>query len=156
LKLGSIDLVVSNRPKDSPRDRKTPRGATLNKIEKAFGKWLERCDKNAENLALFFFCGHGLQKDSMLILPSDFDSSAVSPCARAIDFDALYRGTTNCKAKWQFFIIDACRQWTHSMLQDINTSGVKLGRANVAKQKKRTVAQLYGSGEGLMAFGDRT
>jgi hypothetical protein len=72
----------------------------------------------------------------------------------AIDFDATYRGMSGCAAKTQYFVIDACRQWTQSILQDLNTSGVPLRRANIRQQKPRTAPKLYGAASSLAAFGN--
>jgi len=105
-------------------------------------------------VAVFYFCGHGLQKDVTLLLPEDFGSNKNAPWVKAIDFDATYRGMSNCAAKSQYFIVDACRQWTQGLLQDLNTSGVALGRFDIRQQKSRTAPKLYGTSSGLASFGD--
>jgi hypothetical protein len=151
VKLGTIELLASRIPDGT--DRKPNRAtATLAAIVSAYDRWFKRCNANPNNIAVFYFCGHGLQKDNMLLLPADF--SEKSPWATAIDFDATYRSMSNCAAKSQYFIIDACRQWTQLMLQDLHTSGVPLGRHDIKQQKLRTAPRLFATALGLPAFGD--
>jgi hypothetical protein len=151
VKLGTIELLVSRIPHAT--NRKSGRGsATLAGIISAYDRWFKRCNANPNNIAVFYFCGHGLQKDNMLLLPADF--SERSPWAKAIDFDLTYRGMSTCAAKSQYFIIDACRQWTQVMLQDLHTGGVPLGRHDVKQHKLRTAPRLFATAVDLPAFGD--
>jgi hypothetical protein len=154
VKLGSVDVLVSPIPDGAARQGKRRHmTATLGAIEKAYERWFDRCNANPDNVALFYFCGHGLQKDATLLLPADFGSSARSPWTRAIDFDATYRGMSNCAAQSQYFIIDTCRQWTQSLVQDLNAGGVRLGRSDITQQKPRMAPRLFGTAAGLAAFG---
>src|SRR5690348_1004793 len=57
--LGSVELLVSPAPGGAlppwPAE-----GATLANVRAAYKRWLARCDLNPGNLALFYYCGHGV------------------------------------------------------------------------------------------------
>jgi hypothetical protein len=150
MKLGSVDLLVAPVPKNGVIAKTSP--GHMQSIGAAFDTWFERCNENAENVALFYFCGHGLQKDALLLLPEDFGIQKNNPWMHAIDFNATYRGMSNCAAQTQYFIIDACRQWSQSFVNDLNARGVPLGRSDIRKQKPRLAPALYGAASGLAAL----
>ncbi|WP_439402655.1 caspase family protein [Bradyrhizobium sp. DASA03068] len=152
VKLGSVDLLVAPVPAQGAVAQ-APSGH-LEAIAAAFDTWYDRCNQSSENVAVFYFCGHGLQKDALLLLPENFGIFRNNPWMHAIDFDATFAGMSNCAARTQYFIIDACRQWPQSVVQDLNVSGVALGRADIWKQKRRYAPVLYGAATGLPAFGD--
>lgn len=151
-KLGSVDLIVAPVPPAGHAPKAL--AGSLETIGEAFDGWFDRCNTNTQNVALFYFCGHGLQKDNLLLLAENFGSVKNAPWMHAIDFDATYRGMSNCSAQTQYFIIDACRQWSQGLLQDLNTSGVSLLRADIRNQRPRTAVKLYGAASSLAAFGD--
>jgi hypothetical protein len=152
VKLGSVDLLVA--PVPAPEATAQAPSGHLEAIGAAFDAWYDRCDESSENVALFYFCGHGLQKDVLLLLPENFGTFKNCPWMHAINFDATYAGMSNCAARTQYYIIDACRQWPQSVVQDLNTSGVAFGRADIWRQKRRYAPVLFGAATGLPAFGD--
>jgi len=124
-------------------------------LANAFKRWSDRCDLNERNVGVFYFCGHGLQKINMLILPEDFGSVVANPWATAIDFDQTYKSMSQCVAKTQVYIVDACRQVTSTMIDESTVSGQPLRRAYSSRPKTiRTAPKLYATAEGLPAFGD--
>jgi hypothetical protein len=150
VKLGSVNLVVAPVPANGAAAAPAP--GSLHAIMIAFNDWFGRCNKNGDNIALFYFCGHGLQKDVLLLLPEDFGEQKHNPWTQMIDFDATYRGMANCAAKTQYFIVDACREWSEDYVLDSNVRGVALGRADLRKQGARLAPTLFGAAPGLAAL----
>lgn len=150
--LGSVDLLVAPVPANGAAEQVS--SGHLDAIGASFDTWFDRCNESSQNVAFFYFCGHGLQKDALLLLPENFGVFKNSPWMHAIDFDATYLGMSNCAAQTQYFIIDACRQWSQSVVHDLNARGVPLGRADIRKQNPRIAPTLYGAATGLAAFGD--
>ena len=150
MKLGSVDLVVAPVPADGAAVASGP--GSLPVIMTAFNNWFGRCNTNVDNVALFYFCGHGLQKDALLLLPEDFGEQKYNPWTQMIDFHATYRGMANCAAKTQYFIVDACREWSEEFVLDLNVRGVALGRSDLRKQGARLAPALYGAAPGLAAL----
>jgi hypothetical protein len=156
--LGSVEMLLSDA---SGQQYTLPGGATveiedatMSRIQRAFTDWYNRCNADPGNLAFFYFCGHGLQKDAAILLPEDFAQNQLNPWFTAIDFDRTYRGMEQCAAQTQFYVIDACRNWSTSMLQDLDVEGQTLKRTIIGQQQQRTAPRLFATANGLPAFGD--
>lgn len=156
--LGSVELLLS----DSADQNYQPPGAnasiavaaaSMNSIEAAFNDWEGRCNTDANNIAIFYFCGHGLQNDSMLLLAEDFAANKNNPWSRAIDFTRTFRGMACNQAQTQYYVIDACRQFSSNLLHR-DAVGVPLKEFVFGQQKLRTAPTLFATGNGLPAFGD--
>ena len=57
-----------------------------------------RCDRDADNVGLFYFCGHGLESAGQMLLAEDFGVSSNRPWEAAIDFS----GRPHLVCKWKF------------------------------------------------------
>jgi hypothetical protein len=76
--LGSIELLLS----PATINYELPDGgfkqvdaATTPNIQAAFNNWYARANKSEKNVAVFYFCGHGLESDVTLLLLEDFGSN---------------------------------------------------------------------------------
>lgn len=107
----SVDLLISCKQGDSLPDLygSAPRAATIDNIRGAFKEWLERCSAHQDNIAIFYFCGHGFQGDHQLLLASDFNRHSDEPFAQAFDFEKTRLALQQRPPRTQCFIIDACR-----------------------------------------------
>lgn len=115
--LGSIELLLSpapGAPEVLPGLAKTP--ATRPNIQAAYDAWKGRCDESEENVALFFYCGHGLSKERQFLLAEDFGFNPKNPWDGAFDFSTTREAFHGCKAQTQLFFVDACRQVPPEML----------------------------------------
>ena len=116
--LGSVQILLSKAPAGKevfPGEDIIP--ATIDNIQQEYEKWKERCSENPDNVAFFFFCGHGYEKDSMhYLLAEDFAKSTLKPFAGAFCFTETRVGFQSCQAKTQLFFIDSCRGLTEDML----------------------------------------
>jgi Caspase domain len=115
--LGSIELLLSPAPggKQVFGDA-AQQPATIANIKAAYWNWKARCDTDAGNIAIFFFCGHGLDKGEHYLLAEDFGEVPGNPWDATFAFDQTRRAFFNCKASTQLFFVDACRQVTADML----------------------------------------
>ncbi|KYC42434.1 hypothetical protein WA1_20945 [Scytonema hofmannii PCC 7110] len=124
--LGSVELLLSdvrgNTNFTVDRENVSIEAATLPNIEAAFRAWYKRCDSHS-NIAIFYFCGHGvnIQQESIL-LAEDFGADELAPYSNAMNIDQIYRGMLQCKAKTQCFFIDACNNGS--------VEGLRLENAN--------------------------
>ncbi|MGH2664771.1 caspase family protein [Flavobacterium sp.] len=116
--LGSIDVLLSvmpDFPEAFPGNVVEP--AIRNNISDAYWRWKDKCDTHEDNVALFFFCGHGLEKaGEQYLLAEDFGENPRSPWDGTFAFDMTRRAFSTCKAKTQIFMVDSCRQVTGDML----------------------------------------
>ena len=83
--------------------------ANIANIEQTFIDWHDRCDARDDNIAVFYFAGHGLYCTTQLLLAQDFLVNQATPLVAAIDYDQTFHEMARCQAKHQFFFIDACR-----------------------------------------------
>lgn len=116
--LGSVQILLSKAPEGKEvfpgQDLIT---ATIGNIQDEYEKWKKRCNEDSDNVAFFFFCGHGYEKDSLhLLLAEDFARSPLNPFSGAFCFTETRVGFQSCRAKTQLFFIDSCRGLTNDML----------------------------------------
>lgn len=102
--IASVALLTSEEGGDPEH------AATIGNIVKAVEEWYRRCDSDAKNLPIFYFCGHGLAAGGLLsLLAEDFGSNELSPLKGALDFNRLQIGMARCRPRQQVFLVDACR-----------------------------------------------
>lgn len=159
--LASLDLLVS----DASTDQFVPPGgasttiqrARFADIEAAIRAWFQR-GNHADDLLLFFYCGHGVACGlNMTLLPEDYGSLQAPPqmsLSLAIDFDGLYLGMDSCAARNQIFCIDACRVASGLLIRTQNFAGnpVIPGMAQISSPP-RNAPIYYGAVPGITAFG---
>ncbi|WP_328549887.1 caspase family protein [Streptomyces sp. NBC_00366] len=117
LPLRSIDLLMSYAPNTSLteeiedlRSNGKVRNPTIQIIKTAFKEWMDRCVDDPDNIALFYFCGHGLQDIDHVLLASDFGRSSLTPFDGAFSFELTQKACQQRLPKTQIFIIDSCRR----------------------------------------------
>ena len=120
--LGSLDLLISPVANDNfvlpnNHDDSTVKLPTFDVVENAYLEWKKRCDRNQDNIALFYFCGHGGQKGATLyLLCQDFGASEANIWRGSFDFTRSRDAFHACNAERQFFFVDACRKLTLGLL----------------------------------------
>ena len=75
--LGTVELLISS---NDPNDASfiavgmtvAVEEATFYNIQKAFDRWFMRCDRHVDNIGVFYFCGHGLEREKSWLLASDY------------------------------------------------------------------------------------
>lgn len=135
--------------------------ATLDNIKEAFDGWIARCAKFPNDIALFFFSGHGVEKEVSLLLPSDFGKLTGAagvhaqnrPFEQAIDLTTTHRLMSQCQVGTQCFFIDACRETPFQLLTSQEKPGVSLMGDLGASPLQRDAPLYQAAAEGMQAFG---
>jgi hypothetical protein len=119
--LGSLEMLVSGGPAaySLPGRKKKVKlqAADLGRVEVALRAWADRCDRNPDNLAVFYFCGHGVvsgQEQSLLL--QNFGQDTGSPFRDALAFSQFRVGMRSRRVRNQCFFVDACRSVSETYL----------------------------------------
>lgn len=109
--LGTVELLLSPTDyTDTAGGRRAVDDATFANISTAFDSWLARCDRNPDNIGIFYFCGHGLEREDAYLLASDHGDSHSRPWRNTIHFNATEQGVrAAARANTFCWLIDACR-----------------------------------------------
>jgi hypothetical protein len=151
--LGSVELLLSTAPVSPPPPWPAER-ATLANIRAAYKCWLARCDRNPGNLALFYYCGHGVEgPDRLAVLCEDFGADPDLVFGHAIDFVRAQSGMGSCKAGTRLFIADACREVRKEALAQLDFAPVALKDTRIADLARHEEPRLYATGRDRRAFG---
>jgi hypothetical protein len=83
--------------------------ATWNNVSAAAQAWRNRADSNPENVAIFFFCGHGLGDGvgtHLLLGDSGVDADLLR---QSLHVGSFRLAMGSCAAQKQIYLVDACR-----------------------------------------------
>ncbi|MEV0788651.1 caspase family protein [Kribbella sp. NPDC050459] len=91
--------------------------ATLEQMRAQALLWREEVCSDPDNVAFFYFAGHGVQRtrrDAVLLMEDFADSELGNPLAKAVDLQNLFRGMAPTAARPdmamnQLWFVDACR-----------------------------------------------
>jgi hypothetical protein len=103
-----------------------PTPPTFEAIRTAYQGWRLRGDRSKAETLLFFFCGHGIQRASMILLPEDFGAVPNNPFDTSIDISSSRLGTAPCLARTQVWLVDACRELPEGAKHIVDPKGRKL------------------------------
>jgi len=153
--LGSVELLTS-----PPIDFTLPNGvsqqssrATMSEIQMAFDRWYERSNSDAGNVAIFYFCGHGVMGRNLALLAEDYGVRPLAPFQTAIDLDVTWQGMGRCKAETQCFFIDSCRQATWVMQKQLTNPAIALVSSEFGGWSDRDAPCYMATGPGGSAYG---
>jgi Caspase domain len=98
----------------------------------ALGEWQQDCLGAADNVAVLYACGHGLQEtdDGGVVLVHDAGIQAGNPLDEGLDIEGVRRGLKGPNSpRHQWYFVDACRI-DEKKLDDFDTldGGIVLGR----------------------------
>lgn len=116
--LSTLDLLISAAPgdEDFSADSRRYELSTRRAIQGAFDRWWDRCNTDSDNVAIFYFCGHGMQATNQVLLAADFGSDG-NPWMNAFDFNKTRQAFRANRARTQIFFVDACREVTTSTVE---------------------------------------
>lgn len=143
--LGTVELLTSPGPPDG-----IPSMATFATV---FEKWYARCDTHEDNVALFYFCGHGVERESLFLLLEDVGRSPLSLLENALDVGQTYQGMARCRAREQYFFVDACREIPFQLLQQLSGNARVLVTPQLVGDQRRDTALVYATSGGAKAYG---
>ena len=124
-------------------------------IKDAFDQWYELCDQSADNVGIFYFCGHGFDPGTMTLLSQDFGVDQNNIWSQAIDFDTTYWAMVDNKAIAQCYFIDACREKPIETLYGRNFKPTPLRTSATLKGKGRAAPTLKAAIDGRKALAPR-
>jgi hypothetical protein len=118
--LATIDVLISPAPTDPEPGGSgiTFQDATIEGIQTAFDAWKKRCGSDADNVAIFYFCGHGLHSEEQILLASDFGRYS-NHFTGAFAFGSTREGFLQCPPRTQCFFVDACREVTVGVVETL-------------------------------------
>lgn len=123
--------------------------ARMPAVNRAVLDWMVRAGRNPDNLAVFFYCGHGLafgEAENALLL-EEFGGNAANPMADAIAFDSMRLGVMrHCAAKNQMHLIDACRTPpSRDFLEAYGhkATGEPIATAGLSRELRDKIAPVY-------------
>lgn len=111
LKLKSLEVLASSPTNCQKFDGTSVavEAPTIENIQAAASRWFDAANAHPENLAFFYFCGHGFSVgDVHSLLAQDFGLNVSDLSQQAFDPTRLVSGMLKCAANQQLFIIDAC------------------------------------------------
>ena len=114
--LGTLDLLISptNGPasfKDDNDELIAVEPAIMTNVSTAIKRWANEANSDAQNLAIFYFCGHGLSvglNNGLLVEDFGDDHSDWTILKNMINVDNLNLATDLIRGRKQCFFIDAC------------------------------------------------
>ena len=152
--LGSAELLLS--PADAYRmpDGSTVdvEGGTIDNIAAAFDRWLARCDRSEDNIAIWYLCGHGVMREVVALLAEDFGRSPHRPYEAAVDFTMTFEGLAKSKARRQLYLVDACREVMRSSLALQRIDATPLAVGTFERASHRDAPVLFASAEDDRAY----
>jgi hypothetical protein len=126
----------------------------MGNVRAACARWVKRCDAHPGNIAFFYFCGHGLSRETQYLLPEDFgDPASRDRWRNSIDFDGLRLGMRRCRAQTQLFFIDACREAPLGLLSQLTIKGEPMVTGATFADRVNCSAAFYATSQGRPAFG---
>ncbi|MFG1995325.1 caspase family protein [Actinoplanes sp. NPDC048988] len=76
----------------------------------AFRRWLRRCEASRDNVAIFYFCGHGWRHGDQLLLLEDLGEDPELVLANSVDLGVLRARMHLTGPRLQAYFVDACRE----------------------------------------------
>ena len=117
--LATVEMLLSpEQTYTLPDGTQIPvKASTRANIAQSFTRWKECAAAHDENIAVFYFCGHGKTGANDYLLPSDFGAvNRGNPWADAIDITETARALRRLASGPLYFFIDACRQASRDVL----------------------------------------
>lgn len=129
--------------------------ATMANVEAAFMNWRNACHSHADNVALFYFSGHGIASAHLLLLLEDFAADPLDLFKNALDFDGTHEALArSCQARTQCFFADACRQVTYEAMATVG-AGTTFGRADLTAKRAPYGPRFYATLPTTSAYAER-
>lgn len=157
--LATIDLLLSAA--DGEQSYRPEGGDTVavDMAEKealvaAIRAWRTRCDSHPGNVALFFFCGHGVGRGfDLALLARDFGAEPEQPFDHSIWFEGMKEAMRSCAATRQLYFVDACRVHSRNLMEDYAARLDSVMRVRTPFTIGLRQSTYYATTSGAPAFG---
>lgn len=152
--LGTIELLLGDGPfRRSDGTVFQVDQPVLQKLRTACSRWRERCDRDSGNVAIFYFCGHGIRGDDDFLLAQDFGSDNHRFWENTFRFRRTYNAMANSNARVQLYFVDACRNSPRRWLEEDTTLATGLLGTYPYTDKARDANILYSTSANQFAEG---
>jgi hypothetical protein len=152
--LGTVEVLLS------PGSETTVAGIkadvdlpTLQNTKDAFDAWYVRCDADPGNVAVLYFCGHGVQRESEFLLLEDFAAVSHRMLENSIDISHTFLGLASCAAGQQYVFVDACREIPYDLVTKLSGSAAVLAEPTLVGDRRSDKALLFATSGGQKAYG---
>ena len=158
--LGSIRLLIAPSTEEWAKIREVDASLVgsadhccFENVKNALWDWRADCARNSENVAWFYFAGHGVQaSDPSLMLLSHYNQRRSALLDEALSLQNVMDGmrvTGNFRdmAHTQHFVVDACRMWLDPKTALTSGAARKVWNSEEGRSEVdlREVATLLGS-----------
>ncbi len=154
--VASVDALLSSPAPltiDTPAGARAVGPATLDAIQGAFDAWLDRLKSHADNIGVFYFCGHGVMVSEHFLLAQDFGESSGRPWKKAFDISTTIRAVQREVPGAVYYFVDACREISRDVAVTIGGYPDALLTLDLGKRVVgKSVTAIYATGEGARAF----
>ncbi len=159
--LGSCRRVLSPSPTELAvmPPAGSYKAATLDNIRTEALEWRAECRSARDNVALFYFSGHGVQRtrQDAVLLAEDFGDSQGNPIFKSVDVNNLFDGMAPTVehpdiARTQFWFIDACRVLPSAFKNFETLLPTGIFDVGVADYDDRCAPIYFGSAPGGFAY----
>lgn len=157
--LATVDLLISDGSGDQTYLGSVGEAMQVEPPDKAamvtaIRAWRARCDENLGNLALFFFCGHGVGRGfDLALLARDYGSEPEQPFEHSIWFEGMKEAMRSCAATRQLFFVDACRVHSPNLIGDYAARLDSVMRVRTPFTAGLRQSVYYATTSGAPAFG---
>lgn len=130
--------------------------ANLANVKDAAGHWAHRVASNKDNLAVFYFCGHGASLGQKAALMLDDFGKPSTEFDGAIDLEVLRGTMRNSPAIQQVYLLDCCRTDADDLYSNEPSIGSRIvSVASLARGHNTPPQQfvLFPTIDGETAFG---
>lgn len=131
--LVSLSLLISEQQSQGytpPRPVRpavfNPPEVTLANVKLATRAWTERLSSHQDNMAVFYFCGHGASLGQQAALLLDDFGEPGAEFDGAIDFNILLGTMKNSPAIQQVYLLDCCRTNADDLYQNEPSIGSRV------------------------------
>lgn len=162
--LGKVQLLLSPSPGELQRDPGLAGAepATRESLRRAALAWREDCASDPENVAFFYFAGHGVVRtrwESVLLL-SDFADAPGNPLFNAVDVNNLFGGMAPTvarpdMARTQLWFLDACRVFPTQFDNFETLAASEVFEVELPDSDRRCAPVYFGASQGGAAYAVR-
>lgn len=154
--LASIEHLISSphQVADAAGTLHASQEPTMANLYTAYKDWKRRAGSHPDNIAIFYFCGHGLYNNNgTALLAADFADPDVDRIAlNAVHVEGTVNGMLSCAARRQCFFIDSCRTVKTSWQEMMDSPGQPLGTAGVRNLSAAQQPIFYATGPTQVAL----
>ena len=153
--LRTVDVLVSpattyGADSAAPVAIETP---SMANVAATFRRWYDRCNTDPGNVAVLYFCGHGVERESQFLLLEDFGESELALLENAFDIGDLYEAMARCAARSQYFFVDACREIPFQLMERLTGNARKLLDRKLVGDLRSDAALMFATSGGAKAYG---